>query len=566
MKITVRNAPDPGGKVVDVFPSSGLLHLVLFVRSPKTTREALRVRVADLLCGAASHDRQFAKRDLPVWFIQVPEGDEVPPLTGLGFPATTATKVLLSLSDPLCELDDFWMVEGGAIEDLDASPLLRYDHGRVIAYGDPMDDPDGCPAGLDELRSTEVPEHKVLRGSVADQGPEVVNANAHSIESWLEASNATEEWVTGLFEPLTYAGLRTLVERRLGIAVHEEPNLAEAGKYGSIRTGWRFGEDTCGVRILLAPQHHNDLKYAILAHEVGHYCRHFPLLHHAQLVEELSWNVPEIEIVFRHLKKSYLTDVGLSLEGDANNFASALLMSPLMLLAIDRSGVFYRGRELGANELIVRGLRSRFPGREQFTAMSTDEMAVAADVDVLKADLASADEGSIYMDMLRACLRRSEGADEASERQLWEAIEDVVVTHTSYLQRWFEESPSVDMTAARAWWGRLLQELQIEPSPPTTNEAHEMGAGGRKVVYHPLGWDGRSLYRTLPLVPASYNLDGSPDGDWLILTDMQQPRGTVNEYLQASRGMGLACYGLESWQRQQLNQIQRSPLSWRSLT
>jgi hypothetical protein len=554
MKIKTRGAPDPGGKVVDIFPADGLLTLILFVAGSDTTREALAARVVAALRDLAeSGSRILSDRDMPVWFVQVAEREEIPALTGVGFPARMASKVFLRLLEPLSRMDDFWLAEGGQLEELDATPLLRYWHKRVIAYSDPMAAPEPRPDGVDELRSADVPGRLLRRGSTPAVGSPTQETTDHSVTSWADLSSETETWVQELLQPLSYAGLRRMIEQ-LGIAVHEEPNLASVGKYGSLRTGWRFGGETCSLRILLAPHHHDDLKYMILAHELGHYCRHFPLLYHAQLVEELSWAFPEVRLLYELLVDLKLTYANISLEDDANTFASSLLIPP-RVLHTDVSSIFVRDRPLRGEELIFMGLQRLFPGRrERYQALSLDELRAAADEGTSRGDLASADDSSLYADMLRASLARMDGADTQMSEGVAEAIAEVVGIHSRHLRQWFEEAADTGPENRRAWWQRLLLELEVDQiAPPPHDMEAELEAGGRKVVVPPLDWDGSSLYPCLPLIPASYNLDGAPDGDWRCLIDSGQPPGTVDEYLQEEHGMGLVLYRLESWQREQLD-------------
>ena len=415
MKLETRAARDPGGKAVDVFPSTGSVTMILFQDVEDTTREALSARVAGLLRElAASGKKVLSDRDFPVWFVRIPERSEVPALSGIAVPDRMSSKVFVRLRDPLAEMDTYWTAGGGELEQLDADPLLRYSHGRVIAYGDPMAPADDPPDGVDEVRSAEVPKPVHRRPAAAREAPSVQGPTQHSLASWAQVSSEAEEWIAELWEPLSFAALKRVVWERLGIAVHLEPDAAAVGKYGCIRTGWRFGEDTCSVRILLAPHLHDDLKYAILAHELGHYCRHFPLLHHAQLVEELSWGVPEVQALWQQLVERKLTHHGISLiEDDADVFASTLLVPPRYLPAAEwASGVFDRDRPLRAEEVIFNALQRLFPGRrEQLAAMSLDEMRAAAE-DIGHRELESADDDSIYAGMLRACLAREDGVAE----------------------------------------------------------------------------------------------------------------------------------------------------------
>ena len=560
MKLTTHDVRDPGGKAVDIFPSEGSVNLILFAAGPDTDREALAARTVELLRELAdSSNPVLSDRDFPVWFIQVPERAEIPALTGLGVPARMSSKVFLRLRDPLGDMDAFWTSEQGELEHLHAEPLLRYSHGKVIAYGDEFASPaDALPDGVDELRSAQTPGYVMQRGSRPSASPPpVADGREHTLESWAQASSQVEEWIAGLWDPLSFAALRDAVEG-LGIAVHDEPDAASVGKYGCIRTGWRFADDACTVRILLAPHHHDDLKYAILAHELGHYCRHFPHLHHAQLVEELSWAIPEIRLFYDMLVDWKLTYAGADLEDDANIFASTLLVPPRFLPAAEwASGIFSIDRPLRAEDVIYNALQRLFKGRrERFAKMSLEELRAAAAAETRRGDLASADDDSIYAGMLRACLAREDGVDEARQWAVAEGMAEVVQIHNRELERWFAEAADEDEEGRRIWWQRLLLELEVDQiALPSGDVDAELQAGARKVVVPPLDWDGISLYPCVPLHPESYNLEGAPDNDWRSLVDRRQPPGTVDEWLAAWQGYGMTLYRFESWQHDRLAQV-----------
>jgi hypothetical protein len=562
MKLKTRGAPDFGGRVVDIFPAEGSVNLILFTAGPDTDRDALSARAVALLRElAASGKPVLSDRDFPVWFVQVAERAEIPALTGLAVPARMSSKVFPRLRDPLAQMDEFRLSEHGDLENLDAEPLLRYSHGSVIAYVDPLEAAsDSLPDGVDELRSAEVPAHVTPRSS--GSGAEPLTAQGpreHSLESWARVSSQMEEWIDELWEPVSYAALRRMATEQLGIAVHDEPDAASVGKYGCIRTGWRFAGETCSVRILLAPHHHDDLKYAILAHELGHYCHHFPLLHHAQLVEELSWGVPEVRLLYDMLVDWKITYAGVNLlEDDADVFASTLLVPPRYLPAADwASGVFSRDRPLRAEEVIFNAMQRLFPGRrERFTAMSLDELRAAAQEETTRRDLASADDDSIYSSMLRACLAREDGVAPGLEAGVADGIADVVQIHNRHIEQWFAESAGEDPEDRRVWWQRVLLELDVDQValPPGDTDA-EIESGARKVVLPPLGWDGISLYPSLPLHPESYNLEGAPDNDWRCLIDERQPPGTVDEWRAAWPEHGMVLYRFETWQRDRLARV-----------
>jgi hypothetical protein len=558
MKIKTRDARDPGGKVVDILQAEGDVTLLLFAAGEDTSRGPLCAQAVSVLRAlAGSPKASLRNRDFPVWFVEVQQRPEIPALTGLALPSHMASAVFVMFHDALSTSDAFRDAEGGRLEHLRAEPLLRYAHGDVIAYGDPMDGVGEVPAdGIDEVRSAEVPGRVVPRPTEPDAASPVAIDRWHTLASWTESASAVEAWIDDLSGPLGFDALRSKVHAEFGISVHEEPVAAAVGKYGCIRTGWLQPGGACTVRILLAPHHHRDLKYAILAHELGHYCRHFPLLHYSQFVEETSWVLPEVRRLYDALVEWQLAAAGLSLEDDANAFASCLLITPRYLPAGERaSGVFNVDRPLRAAEVIFNGLQPLFPGtRARFAAMSLDEMRAAAGEQIAALDLSSSDDDSIYLGMLRGCVAREDRAADQLERGVAQAMANVIEIMDAQLSACADETPDESPTARRAWWQRLLAKLEIDQRASAGEDVHpELAAGARKAVFAPLEWNGETLYPCIPLIPAGYNLAGDPENDWRCLVDDAQPPGTVGEWRQAWPDRGLAVYRLETWQQEGLS-------------
>ena len=309
MKLTTHDVRDPGGKAVDIFPSDGQ-------RKPDPVRGRPRHRSRGAGCThrrAASRARGrpsnpvLSDRDFPVWFVQVPERAEIPALTGLGRARPDVVEGLPPAARPARRsMDAFWTSPSKASSSTSMpSRCCAIRTGSVIAYGDEFEPrprtpcrtaSTSCAAPRRRATSCSAARARARRRRPWQDGRE------HTLESWAQASSQVEEWIAGLWDPLSFAALRDAVEG-LGIAVHDEPDAASVGKYGCIRTGWRFADDACTVRILLAPHHHDDLKYAILAHELGHYCRHFPHLHHAQLRRGAVMGDPGDPAVLRHARR-----------------------------------------------------------------------------------------------------------------------------------------------------------------------------------------------------------------------------------------------------------------------
>jgi hypothetical protein len=264
VQVTTRSTPDPGGKVVDVHPGSGEVLLILFT-ADGTTREALRDEVLSLLrelagCGEPS----LAERDIPVWYLRLQERPAPPPerghpaLVGIALPGDLSTRAFEWFWSPLSDRDEYWTSEGGDLEELQLEPMLRYDHGRVVVYGDPFDGPQPVPDGADELRSAEKPAATVQRPSLRAPAPPDDVPASHDVRTWADTAERIQDWVDELWGATDLDELRRTV-LRFGIAVHDEPDAAAVGKYGSLRTGWLQADGTCTVRILLAPEHHDDL-------------------------------------------------------------------------------------------------------------------------------------------------------------------------------------------------------------------------------------------------------------------------------------------------------------------
>jgi hypothetical protein len=230
------------------------------------------------------------------------------------------------------------------------------------------------------------------------------------------------------------------------------------------------------------------------------------LLYHLQVVEELAWVVPEVRPVLDGLVDRAITGSGLSIEEDANIFASELLLPPRFLPAGSWvSGIFMRDREYRPEELIFDALQPLFPTRrERFRGRSLDELRAEAHEQKVRRDLNQADDGSLYEMMQRACLAREDGAAADLSRRVASALLDAIGLHREYIERFFDES----VERQRDRWRALLDEMGVGATPPRAEGAVELQPGGRKLLIPPLRWDGADLFPTLPLVPASYNDEG----------------------------------------------------------
>ena len=125
--------------------------------------------------------------------------------------------------------------------------------------------------------------------------------------------------------PTSYKSLRLAVKQHFGIKVQEECN-SDFARYGSLMTGW-IDNRGCPLVIHIRATLPG-LKYIVLAHELAHFTLHFPLLYCGQLIEQLAWSVPELELAYYSIMMRHLHGDPTLIEHDANIFASYFLIPP----------------------------------------------------------------------------------------------------------------------------------------------------------------------------------------------------------------------------------------------
>jgi hypothetical protein len=105
------------------------------------------------------------------------------------------------------------------------------------------------------------------------------------------------------------------------------------------------------------------------------------------------------------------------------------------------------------------------------------------------------------------------------------------------------------LAEAGAWSPSLLR----RPTAPdeAAGELGPVSPGADRELVPPRGWDEpHMIFPRLALEPASWNLEGDPDGDWVHVDRREGPVGTIAEYLDtAPPGYGLALYRFTSWQK-----------------
>lgn len=337
--------------------------------------------------------------------------------------------------------------------DVGAQPFARYQNGKLVAYVDPLDAHacDGAQESDVELRSTEsvdptaTQRRRTLLPSIRINGPP-----RHSIDTWDEIRKDILEFIWATLEPGTFSSLRREVDRQFGIHVRVAPTTL-AGKHGSITTGWLIDSDQGSeVIILINDDLSEKLKYVVLAHELAHYVVHFPIILSGQLVDQLAWAEPTLELTYSDLFFQHFQD-GRVLEEQANLLASYMLIPPKYKLAEMAHLALENSQNVSPEDLAWRFIQPFFPETSgmRYSWHNWDEMRQRAVRDIERVDGINAmNATTIYQAMLKSTLEREthELSSQTSEAvyEFWDTLPVALAARNHAIAGRISQMPTLD--------------------------------------------------------------------------------------------------------------------------
>jgi hypothetical protein len=317
---------DPGGKPVDVIDAPRRLWICVYSPDRENDREVVMNTALGLLAAVSdARSPRVRDRELTLWWGEIVDQGEQ--LRVIGFPQRLLYAVHKILV-PLVEFDSRINFGDYEFADTGAMPLVGYDYGRIVAYGDPFAAP--ADIGGAQLRSAEMraPSPIAVRrhpmpGLTTTFGP------VYSLEGWSDARSSVLDAIYDLTAASSFASLRRMITTDLGITVTQRSGPEFA--LGRLTAGWLTeaadGDPGCTVGIELRRDMAPELRYVVLAHELAHFVLHFPLLLAAQLVEQASWEMPALENVW-HAALAATLPTYEELERNADQLAVNLLIPP----------------------------------------------------------------------------------------------------------------------------------------------------------------------------------------------------------------------------------------------
>ena len=429
-----RATTDPGGRIVDVYPS-GLTLEVIAVPAETVTDDLLRSVVLDILRSIREiPSAQLRERDFPIFICKWEVYGKQ--LAGIGLPKRFAVHLYHLFQERLRAVTVIEDSGRSSVIDVGAEPFAFYEHGKLVIYVDPFAVADEGVYGTDiELRSAEFAatrasaERRLPLLRVRDSGP-----SRHSIQTWEDLRLDVLRFIWETLDPGTFTSLRRAVTEQFGISIRLG-STAAAGRHGSISIGWLSADDRASeVSILVNKELPGELKYVVLAHELAHYVLHFPLVLAGQLIEQLSWLNPLFEYWYMAQFRQTFGN-NQSLEAQANALGSYLLIPPQYSLEKMSAMILEGATPYSADELAWRFLAQFFPERSSvdYSWYNMNEMRKQAKRELAWArSLNTLNVETLYGLMLSATLERGS----ASSKESTSAIVDAILEFWNYVMEY----------------------------------------------------------------------------------------------------------------------------------
>jgi hypothetical protein len=517
---------DVSGRQVDVYPAAEDTRLsVLLLDTRRANESLLRYDVFAVMNSISMCESRLRNRDFPVYLCKWTGGGRR--RVGIGLPSIFPTKLHLMFQGLIRADIGIIEIGEGLAFDVGAQPFMLYNHGKLIAYGDPFDGIPICPDDRIEIRSA---EFKAPAPKKAGRFPlPKIRWSAperHSVETWQEIRQDILKFIWSTRGPGTFLSLRREMKEQFGIAVKVLPTSV-AGQQGWTSAGWVSRENQdCTVTVYVNKDLPDQAKYVVLAHELAHYAVHFPVLLAGRITEQVSWLVPHAGCLFRNAYERYL-GTGEQLEEQADLLAVHLLVPPRnsavamsRFVSVAGGQAPYGDDRISADVVTWIQLTDLFPERSsvRYSWHNYNEMVEVAEREIAWArSPEAANDATLYGRMLCAALRREDpDAKRKSQRinraifDFWEQIDDVSELFAVCGQD-HSEVGGLPYLDHRSGHGELLGPISGE----------------------------RENAPRIPLVPASPR---RLDGPWVNVLDPRQKPASVAEWRQRYPAFAVALY------------------------
>lgn len=358
------------GREIDIYPNIELVTVFVFDFIKVDSIERIITHVLDIMWNINnSKNQKIRKRDFPIW-VGLSMNNLGMRLFSISLPNPISARVFNLFYNKLGKEDSYLETGSYYLRDTCGEPLFRYYFGKIILYEETLNKL-GCNIYEDLRTSKNIESRSFINEAerkpksspyAKAEKPKNRASEYHSLDKWEKNRVAILEFIESIKAPCGYNQLRDIAMNSFGIDVYEE-NASSFYKYGCIKLGWLFNSENleASVRILINNSIDNKLKYIILAHELAHYVLHFPLLFMQQYVEEMSWEIPEVELYFNLLIKGCAPDFIADIESDANQLCSYFLLPPWMSPISKISSVIMEaGSSPSVEELVWRFLQPLF--------------------------------------------------------------------------------------------------------------------------------------------------------------------------------------------------------------
>ena len=424
LRIITRDTPDPEGRPVDIHTGKALY--VLWFHANESISESAIIEMCLNCMTALKNSRNKRAREADQSFYECRIANpiypgEAPDLIGLGLRDGPGAEVGREVWRQIPDSWNFFDGEYANLYDLEIRPVGRYHRGKAILYSDYLDSQPEITAV--EWRSAII-RQTVPSGRTGSPFPKLrsVAPPRQGLSTFNETELDLLNFMMGITHHGTYSSLRAGLRKQFGLIVDEFDD--DSGRRGYVSVDWVFADLGCDVRFYVNRNLHPQLKYVVLAHELGHYLTQFAFMLTAQLVEQQSWYVPSWERVHRYLVDQEIPDKGV-LERQANRIATYLLIPGRYdegFPAIIRSTTKEKGysETLTPADHIWEMMQEAFPEtRDNYDYRSWKEVADGLERrsrELESAEKSYVDDSNLYETMLAAALtRNTERAKEESK-------------------------------------------------------------------------------------------------------------------------------------------------------
>jgi hypothetical protein len=513
IRVTTRSSPDAAGRKVDIHNGKELYVHWYFEDENTSKEELMALTLRCIIALSRSRNKRASGRDQSFYEcrITVPLTETAGTLIGFGLSSPPGWEAAKEIRKQIPNTWQHWDSEIVYAYDLEIRPIGRYARGLAILYADYI----SSAANHEdvELRSATVKISDSDR-SIGSPFPKLRSTppGRQGLATFRETELELLNFVTGIPFAGTYVSLRRELKKQFGLTVTEFDE--DTGRRGFVSVDWVFNDLGCDLSFHINKHLHPQLKYVVLAHELGHYITQFHFLLISQLVEQCSWHLPRYEQLYYQLVEQEVPDRSI-LEVQANRMATYLLIPRIhddIFPYVIRGTTKDRGyaETLTDAHHIWFKLQKLFPEtRDSYDYRSWSELAEALDRRDYELNLApnnNINDSALYETMLAASLTRDTSQAKAESKDAFRRTNNVLrKLFTADFQRSIaSQRPEIESSVIPPD-GRRNDRLIISPLTSDSDQAPRFPltptAGGRyRAAYYPTS-AARALHSWQEILP-----------------------------------------------------------------